>query len=184
MVSSGTKKLSVLAFCGLLAACAGKDSDWPTLAEPLPDASARERVAEAPLPREKPEVTHVTEPQTAMMLAVPAKPGHVVEERLPKSALEAETMLTGIKEDLRADTLAYREAVAKIGPLAGDDRLDAWYDAQAALTRLSQTASRLDMLTESDLPDIASVAKAAGTEAGIMENFVVGERQRLASLKP
>ncbi|MCJ9428224.1 hypothetical protein [Kordiimonas marina] len=176
MKFGSAKNLFPLVLCGLLAACAGRGDTWPTLSEPLPDQSARTK----PLhPAKKP-----ADQQRASTHAEPAAPTRRTEDTLPKTAAEADALLTEIKTDLKADTLAYREAVAKVDEAAAEARLDAWYDAQAALTRLSQTASRLDKLIAATDPALASVAEAAESQAGIIEKFVVDERQRLAGLKP
>jgi len=176
MKFGSAKNLFPLLLCGLLAACGSWSGTWPTLSEPLPDQSARTK----PLKTGK----KPSEQQLANAHADPAAPTRRSEDSLPKTAAEAETLLSEIKTYLETDTLAYRDAVAKIGNSTADDRLDAWYDAQATLTRLSQTASRLDILMDATDPAFAGVAKEAESQADIIEKFVVGERQRLAGLKP
>lgn len=163
----------------MLAGCSIGGGDWPNLSDPLPDPKDRERQIERaeaqapvdpnlPLPASRP----------GMKGAVPKAP---TEDTAPTTESEAATLLKDIKESLRLETLAYREAKAQISGAEGEDLQDRWFAAQLALTRLSSTASRLDALIGFEAPEIAA---QANTEADILEKFIVAERQKLFETKP
>jgi len=159
----------------LLAACSGQGKDWPNLSDPLPKAEERERVdPTAVTPAEKPPVP--TRP--VMSGAATSLPN---TDPVPESEEEAASLFDDIKKTLRSETLAYRQAVAKLGSTADEELKDAWFSAQLALTRLSRTASRLDPLLDMDLP---ALHDELVSEAEIIDRFVVGERQRLAESEP
>jgi hypothetical protein len=100
---------------------------------------------------------------------------------VPASEAEAEMLFDDIKKTLREETLAYRQAKQTLAEATEEDMQDAWFAAQLALTRLSRTASRLDMLGTLEMPPLV---KSVESEAEIIETFVVGERQQLFALKP
>ncbi len=159
----------------LLAACSSQDKEWPNLSDPLPDAKERERVDTSTVtPAEKPPVP--TRP--ALKGEATSLPEN---DPLPESPDEAATLFEDIKKSLREETLAYRQAVAKLASATGEELQDAWFSAQLALTRLSRTASRLDPLMEMELPELHDQVVS---EAEIIERFVVGERQRLTESEP
>lgn len=169
------KYVSIFSAMTLLAACSSGDKEWPNLSDPIPDAKERETVDKSAVtPAQKPPVP-VRPALTGDVAALPTG------DPLPNTPSEAETLFEDIKKALREETLAYRQAVAKLAAVTGDELQDAWFSAQLALTRLSRTASRLDPLLEMDLPTIHD---DVASESEIIERFVVGERQRLTDSEP
>ncbi len=178
-VKIGIKYVSIFISLSLLSACSSSDKDWPNLSDKLPDASERERTPEGTDPASvTPSAKPAPPPRPVMTGDISTPPN---DDPAPQSLSEANTLLEEIKKALREETLTYRQTVAKLGTAASEELQDIWFSAQLALTRLSRTASRLDPLTELELPQIAD---AASTEAEIIERFVVGERQRLADSEP
>ena len=169
------KTVSIFSAMTLLGACSSQNKDWPNLSDPIPQAEERERVdTSAVTPATKPPAP--TRPvMSGEAASLPAY------DPAPASEAEAESLFEDIKKTLREETLAYRQAVAKLGTAAGEDLQDAWFSAQLALTRLSRTASRLDPLLEMELP---ALHEDLVSEAEIIERFVVGERQRLTESEP
>lgn len=171
--------VSLFILAGGLSACTSGSGDWPNLSDPLPREADRNVALE---PAMMPDVTPGVKP------VVPSRPGMTGEisatpdtDVAPATEQEATALLESIKKTLREETLAYRQAKARIAESADEARQDAWFQAQLALTRLSQTANRLDGLM---VLDMATLADAAASEADIIERFVVGERQQLFDAKP
>lgn len=178
-VKIGIKYVSIFISLSLVSACSSSDRNWPNLSDKLPDASERERTPEGTDPTAvTPSAKPAPPPRPAMTGGIGTPPG---DDPAPQTVPEANILLEDIKKALREETLIYRQTVAKLGTAAREELQDIWFSAQLALTRLSRTASRLDPLTETDLPEIA---EAASAEADIIERFVVGERQRLADSEP
>ncbi|WP_262692870.1 hypothetical protein [Kordiimonas aestuarii] len=175
-VKIGLKYVSIFISLSVLGACSHKDDNWPNLSDPLPDTEARNKTETASI---TPSVKPPAPPRPVLSGEAAALPD--AQDPVPQTADEASILLEDIKKALREETLAYRQAVAKLGTVADGDVQDAWFSAQLALTRLSRTASRLDPLTELEMPRVKSEAL---TEADIIERFVVGERQRLADSEP
>ncbi|WP_417450106.1 hypothetical protein [Kordiimonas sp.] len=169
------KYVSIFIALTALGACSHQDGEWPNLSDPLPDTADRNRPdTSAVTPNVKPPAP-VRPALSGEAIALPDK------DPLPQSESAAMSLLDEIKKNLREETLAYRQAVARLGTADTDKLQDMWFSAQLALTRLSRTASRLDPLLEMDMPTVKSAAEA---EADIIERFVVGERQRLAESEP
>lgn len=169
------KYVSIFGTMTLLAACSGHDKDWPNLSDPLPKAEERERVDKSAVtPAEKPPAPV----RPVMSGAAASQPD---EDSMPQNPEEAASLFDDIKKALREETLAYRQAVAKLGSATDESLRDAWFSAQLALTRLSRTASRLDPLLAMELP---ALHDEMASEAEIIERFVVGERQRLTESEP
>ena len=171
----GLKYVSIFIALAALGACSHQDEDWPNLSAPLPDEAERNRVDSAAI---TPSVKPPAPPRPVLSGDVSALPD---ADPRPETAEAAASLLEDIKKDLREETLAYRQAVAKLASASSDQMQDAWFSAQLALTRLSRTASRLDPLLELEMPGLAEDASA---EADIIERFVVGERQRLTESEP
>jgi len=161
-VSKIVKSIYVTALCGALTACSSLSGDWPNLAEPYPDASERERVIEQ---------------------AYPAEPISV-ESNHPLTRSTAFKLLQSTRARFETAKTEYLAITAELANLTGDEKVDLWNEAQLSLTRLSQTASRLDSITHADILKNTPVKEKATTLKNEWDVFLVTERKTLAARKP
>jgi len=161
---------SKLPICLLLlvstAAMSGCSSsgDWPNLSDKMPDPALRGRTVE----RADPSVT--PRPQ----------------EQAPTTSAEAETLLAAVAADIASAQETYAQAVAAFrasGENNGDS-VHLWLEAQLALTRLSQTASRLDVILFNDNLASSELGLRSRAAKDRVDTQVVAARQALAAQKP
>lgn len=161
-MSKIVKSIYVAVLCGALTACSSLSGDWPNLAEPYPDASERERVIEQAYPAEP--ITN--------------------ENNQPLTRSTAFKLLESTRARLEAAKTNYLAITTKLANPAGDEKNDLWNEAQLSLTRLSQTASRLDSIIHTDILKDTPVLEKATTLKNEWDIFLVTERKTLAELKP
>ncbi len=155
--------------CIALAACVNKEG-WPNLSDRLPDTKERNRVIERANPSLEPRPQDM-EPQTLQ---------------------SANKLIADVKQASEALKLEFEDAlnVARINaPNAGTDATKQefahlWFEAQLALTRLSQTANRLDPLLFNAAIKDSLIQSTAKQEKLAIDTYVVAMRQELGSLKP
>lgn len=160
---------TVVTACLFVGACVSRDG-WPNLSDKLPDTAERSRVIERVDPSVAPRPQDI-EPQT------------------PQTA---SSLIADVKQASEALKLEFEKALNTVRMNATQTGTDAsqqefahlWFEAQLALTRLSQTANRLDpILFDSAMKD-SPVQSAAKQEKLAIDTYVVAMRQELASLKP
>lgn len=146
-----------------LTACSSTD-DWPNLSDKIPDPATRARVVE----RADPAVAPRTQDQT------------------PTSMIEAEDLLATVTKDTAAARQIYDRALdafTKSDPTS-TDRIHLWLEAQLALTRLSQTVSRLDAILFDETLANSTLGTRVRGEKQRIDSLIVAERQALAATKP
>jgi len=161
-VSNILKFILFSALSLLISGCASLSGDWPNLAEPYPDASARDRVIER---------------------ANPVQPTRVQDES-PLTRSSAYKLMESTRAQLSTARESYLAIKAKLKNASGDDQTDLWNEAQLSLTRLSHTASRLDGILNSEKLKDAPVWVSASALKNTQDTFLVVERKALAVLKP
>jgi len=152
-----------LVFITALTGCSST-TDWPNLSDKMPDPSTRARVIER------------VDPTIA-----PREP-----DKAPTSITEAETLLASVTEDLIAAQEIYARALdtyKKVGP-EQDDKVHLWLEAQLALTRLSQTVSRLDVILFDEKLARSELGLRVKEQKQRTDSLIVAERQALAAAKP
>ncbi len=154
--------LLILAFImPLMAACSG-GGDWPNLSDRMPDPAERNKVIE------RTDVTTTPRP---------------IDEQ-PQSPQSAAALLANVQGDLDVMTVAFEAAMQTWRDGEEPEVRDLWMGAQLAVTRLSQTSSRLDTIILSEALDgSAVVAEALAVKAQIDET-VAEARTELASKAP
>ncbi len=149
----------------LLAACAG-GGEWPSLSDPVPEASDRAAVILR---------ARAVEPQRSG-----------AETDTFATRQEAEAALAAQFARIQNAREHYREAAAALaqasGPNDGDTAVH-WGGAQIALTRYSAALSALDPILASTHLGETERVRAEAFFANT-ERRIAGERQRLAGLKP
>jgi len=161
-VSKTTKSLCFAVLCSALTGCSSLSGNWPNLAEPYPDASERERVIEH---------------------AYPAEP-IAIENTTPLTRSAAFKLLESTRARLENARTSYLAITKELENAEGETKIDLWNEAQLSLTRLSQTASRLDSIIYADALRDAPVWKKAAALKDEQDGFLVEERKSLAALKP
>jgi len=154
----------------LLAALPGCSSngDWPNLSDKMPDPASRNRVIE----RADPSVTPREQDQP------------------PASIEDAETLFNTIKADIETARSAFTLALeafkssTQAGSDTAEDKVHLWLETQLALTRLSQTASRLDAILFSDELATSETNRRSREVKDRIDAEVVAARQSLAAQKP
>lgn len=152
-----------MVFAVALSACSSTD-DWPNLSDTIPDPAARDRVIErvdpAIVPRE--------------------------QDQTPTSMAEAEALLDAVTTDTEAARQIYDRALDAFtnSDPASSDQVHLWLEAQLALTRLSQTLSRLDVILFNDELAESVLGKRVRGEKQRIDSLIVAERQALAAARP
>ncbi len=159
------RNLPVFLLLSCLAACLSgcSDASWPRLSDPLPDPAERERVIEH---------------------AEPIGPTASLEKAEVNSEKEAQALIITVKTELQLAKKAYHTALTRLETTQGDDQKDAWYEAQMALTRYSQTVNQLDVILNSEALAGTNSQKEANLLAEETGNAVAKERQALFNRKP
>lgn len=157
-------KDSILILCVLVgtAACTNHDG-WPALTDNVPSAKERERVIER---------------------VVPAHNAQIAEDYEIHSAAEARALFNDIQQMVQVEKQAYINARQGFSKALQEERDNAWFGLQLALTRLSQTSSRLDKLVGYHRPDADDLKDMAAALKLATDMFVIEERKILAELKP
>lgn len=140
------------------------NSDWPNLSDKMPDPASRNRTVERADP------------------SIAPRP----QEQVPTTLAEAETLFAAVNADIASAQETYAQALATFRAARADDgeRVHLWLEAQLALTRLSQTVSRLDViLFNENLAGSEPGLRSRATKARI-DAQVVAARQSLAAQKP
>jgi len=150
-----------LIFFGI-SACSSMDGNWPSLADPLPDASERVRVIE----RANPTMPNREAPESMLTRSTAFKLLESTKARMEKA-----------KEE-------YIAAKAGLSGLSGEDALDQWNEAQLALTRVSHTLSRLDQILITESLEDAPVWQSASNYKDQEDRYLVQERAALSALRP
>lgn len=162
MRNSHIKNCSFFVTIMLLSACSSSSGDWPSLAEPLPDTSSRERVIE----RAEPVNTSRPVENSPVTVSTAIKLYDATEAKL---------------RDIRSDYLA---AKARINSADAETKMIEWRDAQLKLTRYSKTLSRLDAIIDASSLQEKSIWRKAQTTKQELDAFVVAERRELAAMQP
>lgn len=146
-----------------LAGCSST-GDWPNLSDKMPDPATRARVIE----RAGPSI-------------VPRE-----QDRVPTSTAEAEALLATVTIDVAAAQQTYSQALGafKNSGSADSDKVHLWLEAQLALTRLSQTISRLDAILFDETLAKSELGGRAKAQKQKTDALIVAERQALAAIKP
>lgn len=137
---------------------------WPNLSDKMPDPATRTRVIERADPSIAPRQ----------------------QEKAPTSMAEAEALLATVTTDVRAAHEIYAQALEAFNKAVPDDsdKVHLWLEAQLALTRLSQTISRLDVILYDDSLATSELGARAKAQKQETDAHVVAERQALAAAKP
>lgn len=146
----------------LVTACSNYGGDWPNLGAPLPKAEERNRTVIATVP-----MVPITYADTA-----------------PTDPEEVAALLADIKQALSTAVSEYQAATVKFSAASVAEKPYIWNEMQFALTRVSQTASRLDPFLNSAPLDGTPLLAEIETLKGKQEAFLVAERGRLAVSKP
>lgn len=152
-----------LLFIAALTGCSST-TDWPNLSDKMPDPLTRARVIE----RVDPTI-------------VPREP-----DKAPTSLAEAETLLASVTEDVIAAQEIYASALDtfKKGGPTQNDKVHLWLEAQLALTRLSQTVSRFDVILFDEQLAKSELGLRVKEQKQRTDSLIVTERQALAAIKP
>ena len=106
----------------IMSACTATQGDWPSLNEPLPDISERQRI------------TQTADPATTGALSPSAD----------KTAKADPAVIQGILDTIQEDYQAYETALQQHTTAGMDEKAATWQTVQLYLTRLSHTVSALD----------------------------------------
>ncbi|PCI63438.1 MAG: hypothetical protein COB37_04895 [Kordiimonadales bacterium] len=146
----------------LVTACSSYGGDWPNLGAPLPKAEERNRTVTAPVP-----IAPITYADTA-----------------PTDPTEIDALLADIKQALRVTVSEYQAVSVKFAAASITEKPYVWNEMQFALTRVSQTASRLDpFLSSAPLASTPLLVKIKALKEE-QDAFLVAERGILAGSKP
>lgn len=160
MPLNSLQMILLTSFSLTLAACS-RSGDWPNLSDKMPDPAQRERVIVQTDPSAQPREI----------------PDALTSEQ------EALSLLEDITKSLSAARAEFERSMAAIEPTAEDARIR-WMSAQVAVTRLSQTASRLNAILFSDFLNGAEVQTTARRLKDETDQIVVEARQTLAKSEP
>lgn len=154
-------RLTVLFPAVLLAACSSTEK-WPNLSDKLPDTAERNRVLE----RVDPSAT----PRQA--------------DKSPLSEADAVQLLATIENDISDAAGEFTAAITSWRESNEADRRSTWMGAQLALTRLSQTVSRVNSILFNDTLRNSSVVAQANSLKNKLEKTVAEAQQELAANAP
>ena len=156
----------------ILASCSGTNSSWPSLSDPLPSDTDRERVIERAEPTAPPAPTRIN--------------GFGEDgQRLPTMSKSlAYKTLVAVEAETEKATDAYLKSKAAIATTEKVEKLVAWREAQLMLTRLSKTTARLDSILYSENLKGESIFEKTFRVYSKHEQFVASERQLLRKLMP
>ena len=146
-----------------LAGCSSK-SDWPKLSDKMPDPASRNRVIER----------------------ADASVAPRAQDQAPTTLAEAEALFTAVTADIETARGSYAKALKAFsdsGP-NDSDKVHLWLEAQLALTRLSQTASRLDVILFNEKLVSSQIGGHSLELKGRIDTEVIAARQSLAVQKP
>ncbi len=135
--------------------------DWPNLSDRMPDPADRNRAIE----RADPSVTprqQDTEPQT------PA---------------EAQELFVDVENALLTTRTAFDESWQRFRETE-NATIHEWMEAQLALTRLSQTSSRLNIIIFNEALDGSPVHAQARALKDQIDSVVISARKQLADSRP
>lgn len=145
----------------LVTACSS-GGDWPNLSDRMPDPTERNKVIE------RTDVTTTPRP---------------IDEQ-PQSPQSAATLLANVRSDLDTMSSAFETAMQAWRGSGEADSKDLWMGAQLAVTRLSQTSSRLDPIILSEVLKGSAVVAEAQTAKAQIDEIVAEARKELASRAP
>ncbi len=161
--------LALLLFSLVALPGCSSNGDWPNLSDKMPDPASRNRAVERADPSVAPRE----------------------QEQAPTTLAEAKTLLASVTADIEAAQEAYAQALKAFndsgtnddGP-GDDEKVHLWLEAQLALTRLSQTASRLDVILFNENLAGSEIGGLSRTTKNRIDAQVVAARQSLAAKKP
>lgn len=153
----------------LIGACT-HGSDWPNLSDKMPDPAERSRVIER------------ADPSTA------PRP----RDEAPQSTGEAQTLFMEVTRDTEELGAAFEavfrrleEASVSEGETQADEELKHhWFEAQLALTRLSQAVNRLDPIIFSETLEGTDVWRRARDHKSEIDQFVMLYRRGMLRFRP
>lgn len=145
----------------LIAACSS-NGDWPNLSDRMPDPAERNKVIE------RTDVTTTPRP---------------IDEQ-PQSPQSAATLLANVRDDLDVAKAAFDAAMQTWRDSEEPDIKSLWMGAQLAVTRLSQTSSRLDPIIVGEVLQGSKVVADALTTKAQIDEIVIEARRELASRAP
>lgn len=159
-----TKKIATISLISLgISACSSMDGDWPSLADPLPSADERVRVIEPAAPNKQEIASR--------------------ESNLTRST--AYKLFESSKARLLAARTDYEAAAALISKTTNsEDQLDAWNQAQLALTRYSRQLSVLDDILETETLKGTPIWTETKSFKDEEDQYLNGERTKLGARNP
>jgi archaellum biogenesis ATPase FlaH len=155
--------LVILISMNIIAACAGKDDNWPVLTSDVPNAKERDRAIER---------------------VSPAKYDNTATSTNISTESAADTLIKDVKSLTQKETDSYLQAKQRYTNLDAQEKNDAWFGLQLALTRLSHSGSKLDALLDSQNTNLTGYIEEAASLKTSVDAFVISERQALAAIKP
>jgi len=157
----------LLVSLAVLSGCSS-NGDWPNLSDKMPDPASRNRVIERADPSIAPRE----------------------QDEVPTSLANAETLFDTVSSDIEAAQAAFALALeAFVNSKQPDsdtasDKVHLWLETQLVLTRLSQTASRLDAILFNDELATSETGRLSKEMKDRVDTEVVAARQSLAAQKP
>ena len=161
MAQKHQSKLVVLLPLLLLAACTSGEK-WPNLSDKLPDVAERNRVLESSDPAVSPRTPDAS----------------------PLSEADALQLMQGISGAVSQSTEQFTAAMASWRESSGADRRSRWMGAQLAVTRLSQTVSRVNAILFNDELKNGNAQAQAQALKNRVEKTVADARQELSANAP
>lgn len=160
------RSLISLIFLALLPGC-GMGGDWPNLSDRMPDPATRARVIDRADPSVAPREL----------------------DAAPQTPTDAQALLAEIEQAIRVaqgdfETSMQSFETSRMATGGDSDALHSWMEVQLMLTRLSQTASRLDAILFSTPLSGTAVHAAARETKDRIDTLVIAARQRLAAIRP
>ncbi len=163
MINTAIKICTFFVTITVLSACSSMDGKWPSLTEPLPSDTERERVSEQAEPS--------TQTPPAPTSTTFTKSGAI------KLFIRTETELAVAKSE-------FNQALATVKNTSGETKSIAWNDAQLKLTRYSNIVSNLDAIVDASTLKGEPVWKNANTLKTKMDAIIAHHRQELTELQP
>ena len=145
----------------LLTACSSGEK-WPNLSDKLPDVAERNRILE--------KADSTATPRTT--------------DAAPLTETDALQLLATINNDVTRAADQFSAAMTYWEQSPETDRRSAWMGAQLAVTRLSQTVSRVNNILFNEDLDGSNVQVQAQALKSRIESTVTAARQKLAKSAP
>lgn len=160
--------LKILCFTAFLGGCSGYGGEWPSLSDPLPDESERERIFATADVKVGPE--SYAESETMNLASHETKQNSIAKE---------------IANAIQEFNETFKSITEETDP---EDRLIAWTGSQLALSRASATINRLrDLLNTSIEPASAeseNYLKGLERAIGVYDHDLAKAKAALEAAKP